>query len=329
MKVLVTGAGGFIGRYSVDELLRRGHTVTAMVRPGSRVPTSLEAEGVTVMECDLRRPPETLASAVSESDAIVHLASSTGSGWRGALENMVVGTENLLDAIREARWRGRFVHVSSFAVYGFNQMPRGSHLDEDSPLEPNPGRRDVYAWGKSLQERTIRQARDAGDLDAVIVRPGAVYGAEKQFQYRLGREVAGRFLVVLGGRNVMPLTYVENTASLLVRCVEDPAASGQVFNCVDPSEVTQLQYAKRYAAARPTKMRVIPVPLVILDLVGHALEIGRRRTDGRISPPGMLDPYIYRPSFLRLDFHTDRAQRLLDWSPPVGGNEALRRTFSS
>ena len=71
----------------------------------------------------------------------------------------MTGTERLLSAIERAGWKGRFVHVSSFAVYAFNQLPAGATVDEETPLEPDPGRRDDYAWTKLLQERRSRPPR--------------------------------------------------------------------------------------------------------------------------------------------------------------------------
>lgn len=327
MRVLVTGAAGFVGRHVVAELVRRGHEVTAVARPGSSVPDALSRPEVHVLFADLRRPPPELGPELARCQAVIHLAASTLGGWRAALDHMVVGTENLLAAAREVVWQGRFVHVSSFAVYGFNQVRAGAVVDEDTPLEPEPARRDVYAWGKSLQERVIRKAMAEEGLDAVIVRPGAVYGPEKQFQYRVGRMVGSRVLAVLGGGNRMPLSFVGNTASLLVECAEHPDAGGQVFNAVDPQTLTQLQYARRWAAGQDTPVRVVRVPLTLLRAAGRGLVLAGRLSKGRVAPPGALDPYISNPSLRRFDFRAARAGERLGWTPPYGLEEAMRLTF--
>lgn len=321
MRILVTGAGGFIGRWVVEEALRRGHEVTAVVRPGAA-----PVEGARLVAADLRRPPPSLGGEIAGADAVIHLAASTRGGWRPALDHMVVGTENLLDAARQQDWNGRLVHVSSFAVYGLNQMRAGARVDEDTPVEPQPGRRDVYAWGKTLQERVVRRAMEEG-LEAVIVRPGAVYGPGKAFQYRVGRMLGARILLVFGGGNRMPLTFVGNTASLLVTCAEHPAAPGRVFNAVDPGAVRQIDYARRYAAAQRERVVVIRVPLTLMRSTGRLLATARTLSDGRIGPPGLLDPYVSTPSFRRFDFRADRAAEVLGWTPPHAPEEALRLTF--
>lgn len=326
MRALVTGGGGFLGSYLLDELERRGDEITVLTRPSSSSRQGLEARGLDVLACDLRRPGEELAAKLPSIDAIYHLAAGVGSGWRATFEANVTATENLLDAIDEAGWRGRFVHVSSFAVYGANQLPIGSVLDESTPLEPEPGKRDDYAWTKLLQERLVRERLDRAEgVELVIVRPGAIFGRERPFQYRLGRELGEKTLLLLGGGNTMPLNYVENTASLLAECGHNPAAVGEVFNAVDPGEITQRDYLRAWK--RHEDIRVIPFPLWAYRLIGRLLSQLKHRTDGRTEPPLFLDPYVMGPSLRRLRYDASRAPSVLGWDPPVSRDDSLLRTF--
>jgi nucleoside-diphosphate-sugar epimerase len=326
LKALVTGGSGFLGRHLVAELQARGDEVTAMMRPSTAARRGADgADGV--LACDLRRPPEDLASSLRGFDAIYHLVAAAGSGWREAFESNVAATEKLLDALAAAEWRGRFVHVSSFAVYGANQMPRGSTLDESAPLEPEPGRRDDYAWTKLLQERLVRERLAATEgVELVVVRPGAIYARERRFQYRLGRPLGDHAVLMLGGSIPMPLNYVENTASLLAECGHNPAAAGETFNAVDPSPPTQREYLKAWRRADPG-LKVIPFPLWAYRLIARVLEAGEERSGGRTAPPAFLQPYVMEPSLRRLRYDVSRATELLGWEPPVAAAEALRRTF--
>jgi nucleoside-diphosphate-sugar epimerase len=218
------------------------------------------------------------------------------------------------------------VHVSSFSVYGLNLLPPGSVVDESTPVEPEPWRRDDYAWTKVLQERVIRRLEGEGP-ELVVVRPGTIYGRERRFHYRLGRPLGDGAMLVLGGCNMLPLTYVENTASLLAEAGRHPAAAGEVFNAVDPSELTQLGYVRRWRRAPEGPRVVIPFPLAPLRLAGRALQRAERRTGGRLSPPAFLDPYVMEPSMRRFRWAPSRAIELLGWQPPVPLEEALNRTF--
>jgi nucleoside-diphosphate-sugar epimerase len=308
------------------ELARRGDSAVALARPGSGAGDALAAEGHEVVRVDLRRPGDALPGLLAEADVVYHLAAGIAGGWRATFDTNVTATERLVDAIGAAGFRGRLVHASSFSVYGLNQLPPGSVVDESTPVEPEPWRRDDYAWTKVLQERVIRRLEGTGP-ELVVVRPGTIYGRERRFHYRLGRPLGDGALLVLGGRNTLPLTYVENTASLLAEAGRHPAAAGQVLNAVDPGEVTQLAYVMRWRSAGGPRV-LIPFPLGPLRLAGRALQRAERRTGGRLSPPAFLDPYVMEPSMRRFRFAPSRAGELLGWRPPVPLEEALRRTFS-
>lgn len=326
MRVMVTGAAGFLGRYTVAELLRRGHAVTAVVRPGSALPEALTAPGVVVLRTDLRRPSGGLREALLDAEAVVHLAAGMSGTPRARFEATVLATESLLELMRELGWRGRLVHVSSLAVYGFNQLPRGAVLDEQAPLEPDLGRRDDYAWTKTWQERVVtRVAREAG-IETVIVRPGAVYGRERRFQQRLGRPLGSRGLLLVGGRNRLPLTYVGNTASLLAECAQNPRAAGQIFNAIDPNPPRQWSYLLRWRRCDGPS-RVLPFPLALFRGLGAGYAAIERVTGGRISAPGIVDPYVNGANFGGHRFDGSKAERILGWRPSLSREQSFAATF--
>jgi nucleoside-diphosphate-sugar epimerase len=327
MNVMVTGAGGFIGRYVVADLVRRGHEVSAVVRPGSALPSGLEHPAVEIVRSDLRRPAPELAEHLARSGALVHLANASTGSPRARFEGSVLATELLLDEARGLGWAGRLVHVSSFAVYGFNQVSRGGVIDETTPLEPDIARRDDYAWTKLWQERVVRAAATAGEIETVIIRPGAVYGRERRFQHRLGRPLGDRGLLLIGGLRLMPLTYVENTASLIAECADHPRAAGEVFNAVDPRPLRQFQYLRRWRASTPEPVRVIPLPLPAYRAIGAAYGRMERASGGRVRTPGLARPYVMTPSFGSFRYDATKASRTLGWHPPIGRAEALARTF--
>ena len=328
MRALVTGAAGFLGSHLVEELLARGWQVDALVRPSRELPPDWRRRGVAGVPIDLRQPGERLAPVLAECDAVFHLAATTGGTWRSMFDTTVAATQGLLDTMRSSGWRGRLVHVSSFSVYGLNQVRARSTVDESTPLEPDPWRRDDYAWTKWLQERLVRELRDEGTVEVAIVRPGIIYGPGRAFQHQLGRELGANTLLLYGGLVTMRLNYVDNTASLLAECAENPRAAGEVFNAVDPEPLRQLQYARRWRDADPDNRRIVPFPLFALRLFGAALARAEGATDGAVSPPSFLDPYRLKPAYGDFRYDTSKAPRVLGWWPPVSREQALDLTFA-
>ena len=149
------------------------------------------------------------------------------------------------------------------------------------------------------------------------MRPGAIYGRERRFQWRLGRMVGDDVLLLYGGGNTMPLNYVKNTASLLAECGRHPAAAGLVLNAVDPDPPTQREYAKAWrAAGGPT--RIVTVPLWLLRTIGSGLVAAGRRTDGRVGPPRFHRPLCGRAHVPALPIPDRYRDNRIGWRPPHG-----------
>ena len=149
MKVLVSGAGGFLGQAVVDRLLKRGHRIRAIVRPASPVPDwSSEVE---IFRADLR-VSDKLEDAFNGVDAVLHLASATSGNEDTQFASTVVATERFLDAMAKSPVK-RLVLVSSLVVYDWSRA-QGT-MSEETPLL-----NDVYAMGgytiaKAWQERVV------------------------------------------------------------------------------------------------------------------------------------------------------------------------------
>src|SRR5204862_5238265 len=122
--------------------------------------------------------------------------------------NTVVASKNLLEAIAAADRPIKVVLVSSFGVYGVAGLPRGHVVDEETPLEPHPERRDLYSQAKLRQEKLFREYQAKAGFPLVVLRPGVIYGPRgSRISTRVGLNLMGIFLH-LGGDNLLPLTYV-------------------------------------------------------------------------------------------------------------------------
>lgn len=307
MKVLVTGAGGFLGRAVVAAAARAGHEVVAMVRPAARV----EAQaGVDQVAGDLRQPGPWRGAL--DVDAVVHCAAAFGD-LASQLAGTVLATENLIAALPD-RVR-RFVHVSSLSVYDFDAPQLGGTLDEATRLEPTPLRRDAYTQTKLLQERLVRDQAARTGMALVVVRPGAIYGPGKDWDAGTGLK-AGRFDLIFAPFSRMRLIHVDNCAEAIVAALDAPADVPVVVNLIDPEQPSHWRFHRLASRAGVPTGTAIPVPYWMVGALGLAAKLASRMFfQGKARLPELLDPPRQRVRWRPLRYPNARARAALGWTP--------------
>jgi nucleoside-diphosphate-sugar epimerase len=270
MKVLVTGASGFLGHAVCAELRERDHDVVALVRrPGSE-PAGTQAAAGDLTDADA------LARVLDATrpGCVIHLAAEIASqrDARKVHEVNVEGTRRLLAACAAAG-EPRFVFASTVVTGDAH----GAELDEDSPLPVET------AYGRSKQEGEAL-VRGSG-LPNVIVRPSHVYGPGgwyvEEFVRRLRQP--GRFAVVGPGDNWWDVVRVEDVATACVDAAER-APTGAVFHVVDDEPIRYFDFVALTAQAlRVGSPRRIPVWLARIaagrDPVTAVVRSARSRND--------------------------------------------------
>lgn len=320
MKVLLTGAGGFLGRALAPALLRQGHTVRALMRPGAGSAPPATTEGIEVWWGDLRTAD--LGAALAGVDAVVHLAAVFSGDVVEQFQGTVLPTEALLDAMVRVGTQ-RLVLVSSLSVYDW--CGSGRALVEDSPLEPRLDRRDGYTATKTWQERLCRRYANAHGWRLTVLRPGFIWGRERPWVDGVGVRL-GRTLVVNGPFRRLPLIHVESCAECVAASVACEAAYGQTLNLIDSDDVRAWRYAGDLIRSGATDARRrIALPYHLgLSIAVAASALGRLLLGPDLRLPGILVPERYRARFRCLRFPNQKATRLLEWKPRVYG-ESLRR----
>lgn len=278
-QVLVTGATGFIGCHLVHRLVASGARVRALVRPASNCSVLAKViDRIEVVRGDLRAP-DSLEIAAREAQLVFHLAATTRGDWEQAEQATVFGTACLLERARRSNVR-HFIYVSSMTVYDFSGLPPGAVVDENTPLESTPQRRNNYARSKCEAEAVVRRHLHASPMAVTIVRPGAVYGPGGPPHIPPAiRIVAGKLaLAIGGGRRQIPLVYVGDLVDALMRVAESPIAAGKIYNIVCQAEVPEGVYVSKYLQRRGRRIFFLPLPKLPFLLAARLCDAAARLT---------------------------------------------------
>jgi UDP-glucose 4-epimerase len=202
MNIVVTGANGFIGRYTVNQLLKEGSHVKAI----DLVRTNLERHAHLVFYSrDITK--DDLTEIIEPGDKVLHLAAiakfaDAEADWQKALTVNVIGTTRVVQACKQAE---RLVFSSTGAVYGA-RVPM--FIEEDEEQEPT----NIYGLSKKCAEEVIRLS----NIPYVILRYGYVYGAGKNYG-AIGSFIdkiqKGERPIVYGGSQINDFTYVKDIVS--------------------------------------------------------------------------------------------------------------------
>jgi len=283
VKVLVTGASGFIGSALCDALLTRGDTVVGLSRDPRRARGTNPSVVWHAWEPTLERPP---AAAFENVDGVVNLEGEkinqrwTDDAKRRIMESRRKGTRNLIAALAGLERKPRvLVNQSAIGFYG----DRGEAIVDES-AEPGEGydAEVVREW-----EAAAREAESTG-VRLVVVRTGHVLDprggllGELLTPFKLG--VGGP---IAGGRQYMSWIHIDDEVGILLWALDNEKVSGTV-NSTAPNPVTNRDFSQAIGRAlhRPAS---VPVPGFVLDLK-FGSEFGKVLRGGqRVMPRRALD----------------------------------------
>lgn len=326
MKVLITGATGFLGRAVVDAALAAGHEVVALVRPatGSLLGHPWTSHRLDVVRGDLRQRGS-WCDDIADVDAVIHVAAATSGPLASQFAGTVTATEHLMGALANSTLQ-RLVHVSSFSVYEYSSVPVGGVIDERTRIETRPDLRDAYTTTKLLQETLVREACERAGHDLVVARPGVIYGPGSDWDHGAAMSV-GPLALVFSPRATFRLVHVDNCAEALVRALsaDTAAPAGGTVNLVDDDLPTHLGYFRRCRSAGLTAAYPVPVPWRLVELIGRTFELIDRLVPGRrLKLPELVELRRQHARWKPFTYPNDHAKRLLGWTPRVALADALR-----
>lgn len=232
-QIVITGAGGWLGRNLVEAVAHERGLVRVLVQTDDEAAVlALVSRSVQPVVGDVRHPAvlDELFAGLAPGATVVHAAAviHPQRAVRELFDVNVGGTSLVLDRARRTGM-GRLVHVSSNSPFGVNPHPQ-HRFDETSPYAPYLG----YGASKQEAEELVRTAASRGDVDAVIVRPPWFYGPHqpaRQTQW-LRTVRRGRFPLVGDGTNRRSLVFTGNLVHGILRA-EVAAPTGAVYWIAD------------------------------------------------------------------------------------------------
>ena len=308
MKVLVTGALGFVGRNLKEHLDAYGHETIGLDKAASEEEVSKNIFRADILKSDL-------ANFLCDTDVVIHLAArvhimrETSSDPLSEYRKINVdGTIRLANAAIKAGVK-RFIYLSSAKVNGETSLPFRPFKEEDQ-LNPS----DPYSLSKFEAEGYLRSLFKESGMDVVIIRPPLVYGPGVKANFaELIKWIERGFPIPFGcvKSNKRSFVSLANLVDFIRICLNHQKASNEIFFVSDDEDISTAELVKRLAKAMQKRAKLLPVPVSFLKC--GAMIINKRQYISRL-----LDS-------LQVDI--TKAKSLLGWKPPQNLDEALRQIF--
>jgi nucleoside-diphosphate-sugar epimerase len=309
MKILVTGASGFVGRELVGRLLQpgSGYEVLATMRSAAGCDLPAAAHVQTIPAIDGATDWFDLCAGC---DCVVHLAARVHVMQDAVADPLAeyrrVNVEGTLNLARQAAAAGvrRFIFISSIKVNG-EFTPAGlpfTAVDAPAPSDP-------YGQSKLEAELGLRQLSILTGMEFVIIRPPLVYGPKVRANFGALRGVVARGIPLpLGAvQNLRSFVSLANLVDLISVCLIHPNAKNQLFLVSDGDDVSTPELVRRMAHALGRPVRLLSVPSRLLTI--GAMLLRQEDSMRRLS------------EFLQVDIEYTRNQ--LQWKPPLTLDQGL------
>jgi nucleoside-diphosphate-sugar epimerase len=306
-KVLVTGGAGFVGEAVVFRLLvdKKFSPIVAargITRLNGLCPTQVfdltRADALPVFDN---------VQVVIHAAARVHVMNEVSMDALAEFRKVnVIGTLRLAEHAAASGVK-RFIFVSSIKVNG-----ESTHLGMPFKADDRPDPQDPYGVSKYEAEEGLKQLSRETGMEVVIIRPPLIYGpgVKANFRSMLSWLAKGIPLPLGAIRNQRSLVSIGNLVSLVITCIDHPAAANQTFLVSDGEDLSTTELLRRLSKALGNSARLVPFPESLLTLMASAL--GKKAIAKRVC------------GSLQVDISKNRV--LLGWNPSVNMDKAMRQT---
>lgn len=309
-RILVTGATGFLGRALMLALTQRRMSAVGTVRLSA--PTEADRQNI---ECigELNATTD-WSSVLAGVQVVIHTAARAHIMNDEVLDPLTeyrrINVQGTLALARQAAEAGvkRFIFISSIKVNGESTSLGSPYRADDAPAP-----QDFYGISKLEAERGLMQLATETGMEIVIIRPPLVYGpgVKGNFASMMQLVEKGMPLPLGAVHNMRSLVGIDNLVDLIIRCIEHPAATNQVFLAGDGEDTSTTELLRGVGKAMGRPARLIPVPAGMLQF--GATLLGKKVMAQRLLGSLQVD--------------IGKTCELLGWKPPYTVEEGLRRCF--
>lgn len=322
MNALVTGGGGFLGLYVVEQLIGRGDRVRAICR---RPCPPLEALGVEVVRADLRDRPAVVA-ACRGVDVVFHVGGVAGmvGPWRQFFETNTLGTRHVVEGCLAHGVR-RLVYTSSPSVT-FDGRPQ---LGVDESIPYPRYWLNHYAHSKALAEQHVLASNNRSGLLTCSLRPHLVWGPRDRnlVPHVVDCARRGRLRRVGDGTNLVDTVYVENAATAHLQAADaltpDSPVAGSAYFISQGEPVNLWKWIDELMAIAGVPPIRKSISLRSAWMIGAVIETAYLVFRLKGQPP--LSRFLAKQMAASHYFDISRARRDFGYDPKISMTEGMRR----
>ncbi|HSJ72575.1 MAG TPA: bifunctional UDP-4-keto-pentose/UDP-xylose synthase [Acidimicrobiia bacterium] len=287
MKLLLIGAGGFIGSNLVDHLIERGeHEVVGVDKTADKL-EGIEGPNFTYIDMDITESHDEVEELVKDCDVVVDLiAYANPSIYVSAPLDVVKLNffENMAITQMCIAHGKRLIQYSTSEVYGKSNHD-GAYNEETSDLimGPTTKQRWIYAAGKQFLERILHAHGLRGDLEYTIIRPfnfvgprfdylveAGTLGGPRVFAHFMSALITGGpMYLVDGGNQRRSFTHIDDASDAFSTIIDDPRTTNQIYNVGNPSTDTSIRELAQYMMAMYTELTGKPADNEIIEISGE------------------------------------------------------------
>ncbi len=305
MRILVTGASGFIGSHLKERLRREGHLVFGLSRRGTQE-----------LQADIRDTGKILGFIKENRvELVYHLSAALGShpgGGKYIMDVNYEATKRLAFSLVGSDVR--FVFFSSTGVHG--DVPKGKPVDENTPPSPI----SPYEKSKALAEEAVLEAKEKGLL-AWIIRPGWVYGPRDRRTFKLFRFLMKNTPLFGDGENHQQPIYIDDLVEASLAFLGEPPSP--IYIIAGEEILTLKKFVEIACSSFGCKRRRIFLPALPIKLASYPLHWAFSAV-GKEAP---LTPAKLSFFLINREYSIERAKRELGFKPMVGFAEGTKRAF--